>query len=87
MSAHLGCGESNLDQSKKADALSDLVAKRLKHPFPLCVICGKRVLELPVHEFRFVELGTFESRTLRQRNHKVETSTHYVLCCLRAFSF
>jgi len=76
MSAHLGCGESNLDQSKKADALSDLVAKRLKHPFPLCVICGKRVLELPVHEFRLVESGTFESGALTQRNHKIEMSIH-----------
>jgi hypothetical protein len=32
--SRIGHGEANLDQSKESNALCDLIAKRLNHPFP-----------------------------------------------------
>ena len=68
-----GCGEADLDQRKQTQTLSNLIAKRLKHAFLLRLIPrSRRIVEPPMDHFRFLELWTFGSGTVGQRNHKVE---------------
>jgi hypothetical protein len=88
MSACGDPGESNLDQCKQTDALSDLVAERSKHSFLICVVYSRQgVMELPMHNLCFLKLRTFGSRTIAQRNHEVETTARNILCCFRSSAF
>src|SRR5262245_12992748 len=80
-------GESNLDQRKQTNPLSDLVAERSKHTFLICVFYRQGVMELPVDNLCLRKLWTFGSRTIAQRNHEVESKARNILRCLRGSAF
>jgi hypothetical protein len=73
-------GNSSLDQSKQADAMSYLIAQRSEQAFPFRVIHDRqRIIEMPVYEFRFRKTGAFRPRTITQRDHEVEAVTQNVV--------
>src|SRR5262249_53563315 len=88
MRAAVNFCESNLDQRKQTDTLSDLVSERSKHTFLIRGFYrGQGVRELPMQDLRLGKLRAFVSGTIAERNHEVETNTRNVLHSCRSLAF